>query len=87
MVIIKGDIKRSEIRLMLGFNIGDLLLGRVTQLLGFEHDRCAVGIVGAYVSAVHTAQFLEAHPNVGLDIFHQMAEVNSTIGIGQGAGN
>jgi hypothetical protein len=34
-----------------------------------------------------TAHFLEAHPDIGLDVFDQMAEVNAAVGIGQGGGN
>ncbi len=87
MVIIKADIKRGKVGLVLGFYISNLLFRRVTKLLRFQHDRRTVRIVRTHVSAIHTAQFLEAHPNIGLDIFHQMAEVNRTIGVRQGAGN
>ena len=87
MVVIKIDIKRGKIRLMFGFDIGDLLFSGMTQLLGFEHDRGTVGVIGTHISTIHPTQFLEAHPNVGLDIFHQMAEVDRTIGIRQCAGN
>ena len=31
-------------------------------------------------------ELLEAHPDVGLDIFKQVAQMDRTIGIGQGAG-
>jgi hypothetical protein len=30
---------------------------------------------------------LKAHPDVGLDIFHQVAQMYAAIGIGEGGGN
>jgi hypothetical protein len=30
---------------------------------------------------------LEAHPDVGLDVFDQMAEMDAAVGIGQGGGD
>ena len=45
------------------------------------------GVVGAAVVALVAAQFLEAHPNVGLDVFDHVAEVDAAVGIGQGGGN
>jgi hypothetical protein len=32
-------------------------------------------------------QFLEPNPDISLNVFQQVAEVNGTIGIGQGAGD
>ena len=47
----------------------------------------AVGVVGAQVAAVVAAHFLETHPDVGLDIFDQVAEMDAAIGVGQGGGD
>ena len=55
-------------------------------LRGKHHGR-AVGVVGAAVVAFVAAQFLEAYPNVGLDVFDHVAEVDAAVGIGQGGGN
>ncbi|MNT55469.1 hypothetical protein D3C72_1927050 [compost metagenome] len=46
-----------------------------------------MGVVGADVDGLIAAQFLEAHPHVGLDVLEHMAKVDGTVGIGQGAGN
>jgi hypothetical protein len=62
-------------------------LWRDAFLLGAQHDRCAVGVVGADVPAFVAAHLLEAHPDVGLDVLDQVAEVDRAVGIGQGAGN
>ena len=55
--------------------------------LGAQHDGGAVGIIGADVVAFMAAQSLEAYPDVGLDIFDHVTEVNRAVGIGQGAGD
>jgi hypothetical protein len=31
--------------------------------------------------------FLEAHPDVGLNVFDQMPQMNRTVGVGQGGGD
>ena len=51
-------------------------------LRGKHHGR-AVGVVGAAVVAFVAAQFLEAYPNVGLDVFDHVAEVDAAVGIRQ----
>ena len=63
------------------------LLGRDTFFFRTQHNRCAVCVIRANVMTGMPAHFLEAHPNVGLDVFHQVAEVNAAIGVGQGGGN
>jgi hypothetical protein len=39
----------------------------------------AVGVVGAHVAAVVAAHLLEAHPDVGLDVLDQVAEVDAPL--------
>ena len=68
-------------------NALDQLLRRDAFLLGAQHDRRAVGVVGADVPAFVAAHLLEAHPDIGLDVLDQMAEVDRAVGVGQGAGN
>ena len=54
---------------------------------GADHDRRAVGVVGADVDAAVPLQLLEADPDVGLQVLDQVADVDRAIGIGQGAGD
>ena len=44
-------------------------------------------IVGANKQASVSTQLLKSDPNVGLDVFHQVAEMNTAVGVGQGGGN
>ena len=54
-------------------------------LLGLEHDGGAVSVVGAHVRAAAAESALEPHPDVGLDVFHHVPEVNRAVGVGQSA--
>ena len=56
-------------------------------LLRTQHDGRAVGVVGANVVAFVAAHALEAHPDIRLNVFDQMPEVNIAVGIRQGAGD
>ena len=87
MVVIEIHQKIGKVGGMLGLHIGDQLLGGDAFLLGAQHDGRAMGVVGADVDGLVAAQFLEAHPHIGLDIFEHMTQVDRTVGIGQGAGN
>ena len=62
-------------------------LRRLAGLLGRDHDRRAVGVVGADEVHLVPLQALEPHPGVGLDIFHDVADVERAVGVGQGGGD
>ena len=52
-----------------------------------NHYRCAVSVVGAEVKALIAAYFLKPHPDIGLEIFDEMADVDGAVCVGQGGGN
>ena len=81
------NMETGEIARVLGMHAGDQLLGREAFLFGAQHDRCAMGVVGADEPAFVAAHFLEAGPDVGLDVLDQVAEMDCAIGIGERAGN
>ena len=56
-------------------------------LLRTQHDRCAMCIVGTDIGAIMPAQFLEAGPDIGLYVLHQVSDMDRPVGIGQGTGN
>ncbi len=87
VIVVEGDMKTLEVALVLGVHALDQLFRRDAFLLGAQHDRRAVGIVGADVIALVAAHLLEAHPDVGLDVFHQVPKMDRPIGIGQGTGD
>ena len=87
MVVVEVHPEVGEIGGVLGLHVGDQLFCADAFLLGAQHDCRAVGVVRADVDALVAAQFLEAHPHVGLDVLEHMAEVNRTVGVGKGAGD
>ena len=87
VIIVEGYGELREIRAVLLSHALDELLRRDAFLLGAQHDRRAVGVVGAHVDAVVTAHLLKTHPDVGLDVFHQVSQMNGTVGIRKGAGD
>ena len=52
-----------------------------------KHDGGAVRVVGTYVIYLVSLHFLEAYPDVGLNILHQMAKMNAAVRIRQGGSN
>jgi len=50
---------------------------------GAYHNRGAVSVIGAEVEALIAADFLEADPDIGLEVLDQVSYVNWAICIGQ----
>ncbi len=87
VVIVEADLESGEVALVLGLHLLDLLLRRDAFLFRLEHDGGAVGVIGANVQALLAAQLLKAHPDVGLDVFQKVAQMDRAVGVGQGAGD
>lgn len=87
MVIVEGDAEMGEVAQVFAMGAGNQRLGRQPFFFRPQHDRCAVGVVGADVMHGVAPHALEAHPDVGLDVAHEVAEVDVAVGIGQGAGD
>jgi hypothetical protein len=77
----------GEIALVRAVHVGDQRLFGAALLARSHHDRGAVRVVGADVRGTVAAQVLEPHPDVGLDVFDQMAQVNVAVGVGQRTSN
>jgi hypothetical protein len=87
VIVVELDVEAGEILELAGVDRADQFLGRNAVLARLQHDRRAVGVAGADVDAVMAAHALEAHPDVGLDVLDQVAEVQRAVGIGQRAGD
>ena len=77
--LVVGDVLRRDAL--------DQLLGRHALALGLDHHRRAVRVLRAHVDAVVTLHALEAHPDVGLHGFDDVAEVQRAVGVRQCAGD
>ena len=83
MPVVVRDVKAFEIAAPAARDLGHESLGRLAGFLGGQHDRSAVRVVGAdemHGMAVHA---LKAHPDVGLDVLHDVADVKGRIGVRQ----
>ena len=86
-VVVELDAEPREVFLVSLLHLGDEVFLGAPLLAGTQHDRRAVGIVGTHVAAFVAAQLLEAHPEVGHQVFHQMADVDVPIGVRQSRGH
>ena len=87
MPVIKADVKAVQILLAACGDVGHELLGRNARLFGGNHDGGAVGVVGTHKVDRVALHALEPHPDVGLDVFHDVADVEVAVGVRQGGGN
>ena len=65
----------------------DEFLRRHAGLFGGQHDRRAVHVVGGDEMHRVAGHAPRAHPDVGLDVAEQMADVQRAVRVGQGVGD
>ena len=87
MIVVEADREAGKVLGVLGPDLGDQFLGIDAFGARAQHDRGAVGVVGADVVALVATHLLEAAPDVGLNVFDQVAQVDRAVGVGQGAGD
>jgi len=86
-VVVELDIESAEVADVIEPHIGDHRLFAAPFLTGADHDRGPVRVIRTEQPAIVPAQFLEPHPDVGLDVLDQMADVDLAVGVGQGGGD
>ena len=82
-VIVEFNMEPAEIPFVFGLNCGDKVAFGNTSLPSAFHDRCTVCVVGTEVDAAVSPQFLEPHPDICLDVFHEVADVNRPVRVGK----
>ena len=50
-------------------------------LLGPDHDSRAVSVISTEVDRAVATQLLKTHPDVSLDVFHEVSQVDVPVGI------
>ena len=87
VIIVVADVKAGEVGQMRFAHLGYHVFRRETLFLRGQHHGRAVGVVGAAIIALVAAHFLKAHPDVGLDVFDHVAQMDAAVGIGQRGGD
>ena len=87
MPVVEADVKAVEVFRALGADARDQLLRRDAFGLRLEHDRRAVRVVGADEMHFVALHALEPHPDVGLDVLHDVADVERAVRVRQGGGD
>jgi len=87
MPVIETEVKALQIAGPAGGDARDELLRAYSLALRLEHDRRAVRVVGADEVQLVSLHSLEAHPDVGLDVFHDVPDMERAIGVRQRGGD
>ncbi len=87
MPVVVRDVEAVEVLLAAASDRGDEFLRRLAGFLRRQHDRRAVRVVGADEMHLVALHALETHPDVGLDVLHDVADVKRPVGIRQGRGD
>ena len=85
--MIKCHMKASEVPSVFLTHALNQGFRRYSLLACFKHDGCAVGVISTHVVNLVTGKTHRSDPDIGLDILHEMPEMNRTVGVGQGASN
>ena len=79
--VIKADTETRQIVLVRLANFRDQLSLSTAFLLGPQHCRSAMGVIGAEITHLVATQFLKPNPNIGLNRLHQVTEVDVPIDV------
>src|SRR6185369_8783407 len=75
------EVEAVEVLLAAALDRGDELFRRLAGLFRRQHDRRAVRVVGADAMHFVALHALEAHPDIGLDVLHDVADVERAVGV------
>ena len=80
-------MEAGEVPRVLAVNPVNELLGRDAFLVRAQHDGRAMGVVGTDVMHLVPLHLLEAHPDIRLNVLHEMAEMDAAVGVRQRRGD
>lgn len=86
-VMIELNSESRKITLVRLAHVSDQRFLAASFLASADHDRRPVCVVSAHVEAAISNQLLEANPDIGLQVFHQVPDVNGAVGVRQCAGD
>ncbi len=85
--VVKADVKAVQILGALGRVARNQRLRRDAFLFGLQHDRRAVRVVSAHKVHRVARHSHRTNPDIGLDVLHDVADVEGSVGVGQRSGD
>jgi hypothetical protein len=85
--VVEADAEALVVALVGLGHLGDQLLRGHAFGLRAQHDRGAMRIVGAHEIHLVPLQALESDPDVGLDVLHDVADVEWAVGVRKRGGD
>lgn len=86
-IVVKFDAEVGEVAFVRLLHLGNERFLAHTSLPSADHHGGAVRVVGTKVPAVIAEKLLKTHPDVRLDVLHQVPNMNGPVRIGQGGSN
>ncbi len=83
MPVVETQVKALQIPRAARRDIRHQLFGTHALGLGLQHDGSAVGIIGADKMHCVALHALEAHPDIRLDVLHDVADVKRPVSVRQ----
>jgi hypothetical protein len=87
MPVVEAQVKAAQVLRAAGADARHQFFRRDAFGFGFEHDGRAMAVVGADEMNPVALHALEAHPDVRLDVLHDVPDMKRTVGVGQGGGD
>ena len=87
MPVVELNVKAVEILFATCGDVGHKSLGCFASFFRSNHDGRSVSIVGTNKVNLVTLHALETHPDIGLDVLHDVPDVERAVGVGQGSGD
>ena len=81
MPVVERDVKTVEIFWTVSRDATYEFLRREPFALRLEHDRRAVSIIGAHEMHLIADHALESHPDIRLDVLHDVTDVKRPVGV------
>ena len=82
MIVVKMDQKARRVLLVPGLDGGDVRFGGAISGLCRQHNGCPVGVIGAYITARVPSRAMESYPDIRLNLFQHVPQMERRVGIG-----
>ena len=82
MIVVKIDQEACRVLLVPGLNGGNVRFRGAISGLRRQHNGGTVGVIGTYIAARVPSRALESYPDIRLNLFQHVPQMERRIGIG-----